>query len=497
MRSGLSAVDRPGGSWKKKTAVPNSRSEATKSEKLRESHFVSVFRRQHIRDRALMRTIRSCFTWGTLRCLIVTPMAIVFLCLPLGAQEEAASKEIGTTADAKIPVENLRVLLRPLNQKQLEGEAADWFKLLSEKVTEVGTAELAIKSLGEKKQPDESAETEGEDDALQKQLLDLRSAEAGLIARCKIVAAALKLKGGDVTEAEQYIEAISDLATSVDTSSRWAAMVASGKNWLKSPVGGQLFLKRITLALLIMLIFWIISKYAGRLVGKALGRRSEVSTLLEHFARRMAGGLTLFIGLLMALAALGVSIGPLMAAMGAGGFIIGFALQETLASFASGLMIMIYRPFDVDDYVSVAGVEGSVQEMSLVSTTLLTIDNKVLIIPNKTVWGDTITNYTGRETRRVDLVFGIGYSDDIPKAMAVLKEVATAHESVLSDPALSVEVVELGDSSVNLSCRPWVKTADYWVVYWGLTREVKMRFDTEGISIPFPQRDVHMIGDGD
>jgi small conductance mechanosensitive channel len=203
-------------------------------------------------------------------------------------------------------------------------------------------------------------------------------------------------------------------------------------------------------ALAILVIFWIISKYAGRLVGKGLERRTEVSTLLTNFAKRMAGGVTLLIGFLMALAALGVSIGPLMAALGAGGFIVGFALQETLASFASGLMIMIYRPFDVDDYVLVAGVDGKVEQMSLVSTTLITIDNKVLIIPNKTVWGDPITNFTARKLRRVDLVFGVGYGDDIPQAMEVLKEVAGSHELVLKEPALSVEVVELGDSSVNL-----------------------------------------------
>ena len=203
------------------------------------------------------------------------------------------------------------------------------------------------------------------------------------------------------------------------------------------------------------------------------------------------------VGILVAVSTLGVQVGPLMAALGAGGFIIGFALQETLASFASGLMIMIYRPFDVADYVAVGGVEGTVQEMSLVSTTLLTLDNKVLIIPNKSVWGDTITNYTGRDLRRVDLVFGIGYGDDIPQAMAVLEEMASSHPLALKSPALTIEVLSLGDSSVNIGCRPWVKTADYWSVYWELTKDVKMRFDQEGISIPFPQRDVHMIsGEG-
>jgi small conductance mechanosensitive channel len=197
------------------------------------------------------------------------------------------------------------------------------------------------------------------------------------------------------------------------------------------------------------------------------------------------------VGILMALAVLGVQIGPLMAALGAGGFIVGFALQETLASFASGLMIMVYRPFDVDDYISVAGMEGTVKEMSLVSTKLLTIDNKVLIIPNKKAWGDTIVNFTGRDIRRVDLVFGIGYGDDIQHATDLLMEIAREHTLVLDEPPVTVHVDALADSSVNLFCRPWVKTTDYWTVHWDLTRQVKDRFDAEGISFPFPQRDVH------
>jgi small conductance mechanosensitive channel len=155
-------------------------------------------------------------------------------------------------------------------------------------------------------------------------------------------------------------------------------------------------------------------------------------------------------------------------------------------------MIMVYRPFDVDDYISVAGVEGTVKEMSLVSTKLLTVDNKVLIIPNKKAWGDTIVNYTGRDIRRVDLVFGIGYGDDIQHATDVLMEIAGEHKLVLGEPPVMVHVDELADSSVNLFCRPWVKTSDYWAVRWDITRQVKDRFDAEGISIPFPQRDVHM-----
>jgi len=200
----------------------------------------------------------------------------------------------------------------------------------------------------------------------------------------------------------------------------------------------------------------------------------------------------MFVGFVLALSFLEVDIGPFLAAMGAAGFIIGFALQGTLSNFASGVMILLYQPFDLGDVVTVAGVTGSVESMTLVSTTVKTFDNQVLIVPNSKIWGEVITNITGSETRRVDLVFGIGYGDDIGKAEGVLKEILSKHELVLAEPEPLVNLAELADSSVNFNVRPWVKTSDYWTVFWDVTRQVKERFDAEGISIPFPQRDVHV-----
>jgi len=306
---------------------------------------------------------------------------------------------------------------------------------------------------------------------------------------------ALEAKGGDVVEAQHFIAAVSDISETTDTASYRAALYAAATNWVGRDDGGKFWAKRGLIAAVILFVFWLISKFAGRLTARALARHPRASNLLENFARRTTGGIVLVVGLLMALSVLGVEIGPLMAALGAGGFIVGFALQETLGSFASGLMIMVYRPFDVDDYVSVADAEGTVKEMSLVSTTLLTVDNKVLVIPNKTAWSNTIVNYTGRDVRRVDLVFGIGYDDDIQHAIDVLNKVASEHPLVLDEPTLTVHVDELADSSVNLFCRPWVKSGDYWTVHWDLTRQVKEHFDAEGISIPYPQRDVHTLSE--
>ncbi|MDH5627778.1 MAG: mechanosensitive ion channel family protein, partial [Candidatus Krumholzibacteria bacterium] len=192
----------------------------------------------------------------------------------------------------------------------------------------------------------------------------------------------------------------------------------------------------------------------------------------------------------------GVSLSPLLAGLGVAGFIVGFALQDTLANFASGVMILFYKPFDKGDAVEAGGVTGVVSHMSLVSTTILTFDNQTIIVPNSKIWGDVIKNINTQDRRRVDLKFGISYSDDIPRAEAVLMEIVKAHPNVLETPEPVVRLHELGDSSVNFVVRPWVVTTDYWEVYWDLTRTVKMRFDKEGISIPFPQRDVHLYTEG-
>ena len=182
----------------------------------------------------------------------------------------------------------------------------------------------------------------------------------------------------------------------------------------------------------------------------------------------------------------------MLAIIGAAGFVIAFALQNSLSNFASGILMLVYRPFDIGDVVNVGGVLGKVESMHLLSTQLRTPDNQLVIVPNNSVWGGVITNITGITQRRVDMVFGIGYSDDIDKAQKILEDITNSHQLVLRDPAPVIKLHELADSSVNFIVRPWVKPEDYWNVYWDITRDVKRRFDAEGVSIPFPQRDVHL-----
>jgi small conductance mechanosensitive channel len=168
------------------------------------------------------------------------------------------------------------------------------------------------------------------------------------------------------------------------------------------------------------------------------------------------------------------------------------ALSGTLGNFASGVMLLLFRPFTKGDFVEAGGHSGVIEEISIFMTKMRTGDNKQILIPNSSVTGGSIVNYSANETRRVDLVFGIGYGDDIKKTHEVLKKVLDSKDYVLKDPAPVIAVSELADSSVNFICRPWVKTADYWTAYWDITESVKLTFDAEGISIPFPQRDVHL-----
>jgi len=442
-----------------------------------------------------------------------------------------------TTSDPFIPTAELESRLLPLTRDELQVEADAWRALLKAKLQEIAAAEIQVieqnKQIQEAKeqaataqekveeaqkeseatQPAESEEVappaEGEaakpaevaeaekvqEEAKEekKQTLEginkLKEERAKIVDRFNIVLNAWEKKGGDISEHEQYVTAVSGIKLDVsDASAAWVAVLG----WLKSEEGGLRWARNLALFVVTLLAFWILARIVGRAVRRAMRMVKNASDLLREFTETMSRRAVLLVGLIVALAQLEVNIGPLMAAIGAAGFVVAFALQGTLSNFASGLLILIYRPYDVGDVVDVAGVSGTVESMNLVSSTIKTFDNKKMVVPNNAIWGNVITNVTGHKTRRVDMVFGISYGDDLDKAASILEDTLAQHALVLKDPAPTVRMNELADSSVNLICRPWTKTPDYWTVYWDVMRTVKQRFDAEGISIPFPQRDVHV-----
>lgn len=347
---------------------------------------------------------------------------------------------------------------------------------LEEKVKKIGEAELELHA------------------KVREQLLAninrLHEEQTALTDRVRVVIAALEAKGGDVAEYRKYVDAVSGLKVDVKDISATRAIVLG---WLKSPQGGLRWGKSILSFILIVVAAKILAVILSRLTRRAVAMNKKCSDLLRDFLVNLVSKVVFVIGVVVALSMLGINIGPLVAGIGAIGFIVGFALQGTLGNFAAGLMILMHRPYDVGDVVQTAGVTGIVQSMNLNTTTIKTFDNQVVVVPNGSIWGNNIVNVTGSDTRRVDMTFGISYSDDIAKAQRILEDILRSHPLVLKEPAFNVKMHELADSSVNFICRPWTKTGDYWTVYWDVTRSVKERFDAEGVSIPFPQHDVHVI----
>lgn len=246
--------------------------------------------------------------------------------------------------------------------------------------------------------------------------------------------------------------------------------------------------------IIMALAIFLIGKFVVKMVvrfSKKLMAKAKVDNILVNFIASIINAILLLFVFIAALDQLGVETTSLIALIGAAGLAIGLALQGTLQNLASGVMLIIFRPFNDGDFIEAAGVSGVVEEIGIFTTTMRSGDNREIIIPNGEIFGGTITNFSKRATRRVDMVFGIGYDDDIKKAKELLNKILDEDERVLKDPAPLVAVSELADSSVNFNVRPWCATAEYWNVYFDIHEKVKLTFDAEGISIPYPQMDVH------
>ena len=243
-----------------------------------------------------------------------------------------------------------------------------------------------------------------------------------------------------------------------------------------------------------VLIFYIgrwLANLAVKIAKKAMAK-GDIEDTLEHFLGNLLYYTLMAAVLIATINQLGVETTSLLAVVGAAGLAIGLALQGSLSNFASGVMIVGFRPYKVGDFIEGGGVAGVVEQVQIFTTIMRTGDNKQIIMPNSQIMAGEITNYSAKPTRRVDLVAGCGYDDDLDKVRKVLEDIVAAEERVLEDPAPTIAVSELADSSVNFVVRPWVNSGDYWPVLFALTEQIKKRFDAEGISIPYPQRDVHL-----
>ena len=379
----------------------------------------------------------------------------------------------------------LEILTVPMTADELSDLATTWQEHIKGVLQEIALLNLELELANETREA-----------VLRDQLAAALERQREVQDSYSAVIEAWRTKGAaaeDTQVHDTYINALRlEAVRTTDPRTLWQLSV----NWLTSAEGGLGFLLKIVGFFVALWVMYYVARLLRRATTRGLARVPNLSRLLQRFIVSAVYWATFILGILVVLGFFGVNVTPLFAVFGGLSFILGFAMQDTLGNLASGLMIMILKPFDTGDYIEVSGASGLVDEMSVVSTQIRTFDNQIIVVPNSKIWGDVITNVSVSPERRVDLVFGIGYSDSAAQAIEVLKELVAAHPKCLNDPAPEVFVGELGDSSVNIFCRPWSKSDDYWTVYWDLTGQAKERFDAEGISIPFPQRDVHLIHNG-
>jgi len=253
------------------------------------------------------------------------------------------------------------------------------------------------------------------------------------------------------------------------------------------------------LDLIIAIIIFYIGRMIARLITKGLHnlmQSREVDKILETFVCNLVYWMLMIFIIIAAMSQVGLQTTSLIAVMGAAGLAVGLALQGALGNFAAGVLIVMFRPYRVGDFVEAAGISGSVLQVQILTTMLKTGDNKLIVVPNGQIMSGIITNYSAHKTRRVDMVIGVSYDDDIDKVRSTIQELVDADERILKDPECLIAVSELADSSVNFNVRPWVNSSDYWGVKFDLTEAIKKRFDKDGISFPFPQQDVHLYNKG-
>ena len=444
-------------------------------------------------------------------------LALTLISTTVVCAEEASESPVAVSlANTDVSPEILHMMVRHMDSDELFVEADAWLDLLKKEAAEVYKVKISVKEINDEidalKAQDTNQTAVADREVIQQKITDKTEEKSTLLAELTDLRAERKVmvdrldtvlkninekigtdeKGQELDKVlpyRRYIDTVSGISLEVtDAHSAWESI----SGWVMSEEGGIHWMINITKFLAILLAAWFVSRILSRGARRALEISPSNSQLLNDFIANVINKVVMLVGFLVGLAALEVNVGPIMAMVGAAGFVVAFALQGTLSNFASGIMLMLYRPYDIGDNVEVAGIMGTVKSMTLVSTSIITADNRMMVVPNNSIWGNVITNATHSETRRVDMTFGIGYNDNIEQAEQIMKKILSGNPLVLKDPEPVVTVNELADSSVNFICRPWVNTADYWTVYGEVTRAVKEQFDAEGISIPYPQMDIHL-----
>ncbi len=381
----------------------------------------------------------------------------------------------------EIDVDELTLRLVPLTADDLAVAAGAWLGMVKERTQAVVDAQLAVRA-AEGAAADEAREVVVQRTAERDRMFDALST----------VLSSWEKKGGDEAAISQMRAYRNSIVVEETRSADFETLMNQAIEWSVSWDGGLGLARDIGVIVAALIGLVIVARIVRRIFRRIVGRVPNLSKLLQAFIVMVVYWLVMAFGLMIVLSALGIDISPVFALIGGASFILAFAFQDTLGNLAAGLMIMINRPFDEGDFVDIGGTAGTVKSVSVVATTVTTPDNQVIVIPNSKVWGNIITNVTSSPTRRVDLTFGIGYDDSIETAQKVLEDVVSAHPLVMKEPAPVIRVNELADSSVNFVVRPWVRGGDYWTVYWDLTRQVKEAFDAAGVSIPYPQQDLHI-----
>ncbi|MGF1562288.1 MAG: mechanosensitive ion channel family protein, partial [Geminicoccaceae bacterium] len=378
--------------------------------------------------------------------------------------EAAPPPEPVTLEDTEIRPADLKLLLDPLTRDELAVEAAAWRDTVKAKIVDMNEAELegrrllteAQEAAGGEAGEDGEPVTSEEADAMFERAAALRDERARLLDRLKVVVDEWEAKGADVVEYRQYMTAVSGIDVDV-TDARSATKTVL--NWLTSAEGGLRILRQIAVVLGTTIVFWFLGGIVSFLVGRGLSATNSGSLLLRQFLRRWVRRVVAFIGLLVGLSAVGINIGPMVAAIGAAGFVIGLALQGTLSNFASGILIMTQRPFDVGDSIDAAGVSGAVEQVTLFSTHVTTGDQRKIIVPNNAIWGGNITNASVENMRRIDFEVDVADSVAIEDARFSLRRALEGHEAVLDDPGVTVELatVDHAESKLCFKANAWVR----------------------------------------